>query len=177
MRYQIGVVGSAIETDENIKEKARKVGQAIAEYDCTLITGGCGGLPYEAAKGANLECGTVIGVSPASNLREHVNVYKMPEKEYSSLIFTGFGKKGRTVPLARSCDALIAISGRTGTMVELGIAYDENRLIGLLSGVPGVSGYFDEWVGKLGKPGGKIIKNENPETLVKEVVEYLKKSK
>lgn len=175
MRYQIGVIGSGIEIDDGeIIQKARRIGRKIAEFDCTLITGGCGGLPYEAVLGAKEVDGYTIGISPASNLKEHIERYKMPYEKYDNLIFTGFGKKGRNVPSMRACEGVIAISGSRGTLNELTTASGEFKIMGLLGGVPGVSSYFDEIEKRLDKPGGKIIKEENPELLVENVFKEIK---
>lgn len=175
MRYQIGVIGSAIDADEEIKQKARTVGRKIAELNCTLITGGCGGLPYEAVLGAKEVGGLTIGVSPAPNYREHLGGdNNMPAKEYDALVFTGFGKKGRTTPLVRSCHGVIAIAGRTGTVNELTIAYDEMRVMGILDGVGGLSVEFADMVKDSGKPGGKIIRNENHIILTEDVIKKVK---
>lgn len=170
MNYRIGVMGSAVDADDSIKRKARTIGRKIAELDCTLVTGGCGGLPYEAVLGAKEMGGYTIGVSPANNRYEHAEKFNMPYKEYDELIYTGFGLKGRTVPLVRSCDGLIVVAGRVGSLVESGIGYDEGKIIGLLDGVGGVSHYFNDWVNLLGKPTkGSIVKYEDPELLVEEV--------
>ncbi|MCD6477771.1 MAG: hypothetical protein J7K87_02085 [Candidatus Aenigmarchaeota archaeon] len=173
MRYQIGVVGSAVDMEEEVKFKARKVGESIATHNHLLVTGGCGGIPYEAVKGAKNRNGSTLAISPASNRREHVEVYGLPTEGYDSFVFIGSGYKGRTIPLVRSCDAVIGISGRIGTMVELGIAYDEKKVIGLLHEVPGFSSEFNEWTKKSGKSGGEIIIDEDPEILVEKVIRKL----
>ncbi len=39
----------------------------------------------------------------------------------------------------RSCDMVVIAGGRTGTLGELAIAYDEGRLIGVLTGTGGIT--------------------------------------
>ena len=83
--------------------------------------------------GAKEVGGITVGVSPAINLKEHINNYNYPYHPdiFDSLIFTGSGYKGRNVTLVRSCDAVISVMGMIGTLNELTIASDEKKIIGL----------------------------------------------
>ena len=174
MKPKIGVIGSAAgDITEELKEKAREIGIEIARYGCILLTGATTGLSYEAVKGAKEYDGLVVGISPASNLREHVESYKLPTEHFDVIIFTGFGYKGRNVVTIRSSDGVIAISGRIGTLNELTIAYDEGKVIGVLKGSGGVCDSFEEIVKTTGKKGGVIISEEEPKTLVKKLIESL----
>jgi len=139
-RFKIGVFGSAGGDMDKLKPMARAIGQTIASQDCILVTGGCPGLPYEAALGAHEHGGLVMGISPAMNLEQHRDVFKFPTHPHT-LIFTGFEKKGRNVISIRTCDAAIFISGRSGTLNEFTSFWDEgdeNKVIGLLTGTGGV---------------------------------------
>ena len=52
MRLVIGVMGTADEPiPAEAREKALRLGRAIARSGCILITGGCPGLPYAAVQG------------------------------------------------------------------------------------------------------------------------------
>lgn len=174
MKHKIGVVGSAAGNSEELNELAREVGREIARNNCVLFSGACPGFSFESAKGAKEAGGFVVGVSPAHNLREHVEVYEFPTEHFDVIIYTGFGLKGRNVIWVRSCDAVIAVSGRIGTLNELTIAYDEGKTIGILSGTGGVADKFEEIL-KLaaGKKGGKVIYVSDPKKLVEELVESL----
>jgi predicted Rossmann-fold nucleotide-binding protein len=90
LQIRIGVMGSAGgDVDSAVAETCRALGRAIARRGCCLLTGACAGLPHETVRGAK-ECGGhVIGISPASALKEHVEVYQSPYREYDVLIFTG----------------------------------------------------------------------------------------
>ncbi len=173
MKYQIGVIGSGVDIGEEIKDKARRIGREIAKYDAILLTGGCWGIPYEAVLGVKEIGGYTIAVSPASNKEEHEKIYKFPTENFDTFIFTGFGKKGRNVVMIRSCDAVIGISGRVGTTNELTIAYDEGKIIGLLSETGGITDEFNNLIKKFGKKGGVIVENKNPEKLVEDVIKKL----
>ncbi len=175
MKYKIGVTGSAVSSDESVLQKAKRVGEEIALNDCHLLTGATTGLPYEAACGAKDKNGFVVGISPATNVEEHVKVHNMPTENHDILIFTGAGKKGRNVTFIRSCDAVILIAGRIGTLNEFTIAYDERKVIGILSGTGGISEMIPAIIAKCGKKGGIVIYDDEPKRLVESVLKELKK--
>ncbi len=60
MRLVIGVMGTAdAPIPDEAREKALRLGRAVARSGCILITGGCPGLPYAAVQGARAEGGLV----------------------------------------------------------------------------------------------------------------------
>ena len=65
----MGTSGGAL--SDEVRERAYRVGRAIAEQGAVLITGACPGLPYEAAHGAKAAVGLVVGISPGLALDEH----------------------------------------------------------------------------------------------------------
>ena len=76
MRLVIGVLGSSGGAHgAGVGERAFRLGQAIAEHDAILITGGCPGLPHEAVRGAKAKGGFVVGVSPGLSIEEHRRKY------------------------------------------------------------------------------------------------------
>lgn len=182
-KLKIGVFGSAAGDLEKLKPLAKAVGLWIAVNECILVTGGCPGLPYEAAMGANERGGIVLGISPAMNLTQHREIFNFPVEPHI-LIFTGFEKKGRNVISIRTCDAAIFISGRSGTLNEFTSFYDEgdsSKVIGLLTGSGGVvdieiASYIERIQNE--KPSKTtLIKNSDPQVLINMVVgklEFLK---
>lgn len=181
MKYKIGLMGSAgrgIRLPEELLRKAREIGREIAKNDCILITGGCMGTPHEAAIGAGKEGGIILGFSPAATLKEHLEPpisYPLPTKN-SIFIFTGFGKEARNVLAIRTCDAVIFIAGRSGTLNEFSLAYQLGKVIGLLIGTGGITEKFPEianWIQK--DTGALIISDSDPQNLVKKVINILKK--
>lgn len=182
-RFKIGVFGSAGGNMEKLKPMARAIGKTIASQDCILVTGGCPGLPYEAALGAHEKGGLVLGISPAMNLEHHRDVFKFPVHPYA-LIYTGFEKKGRNVISIRTCDGAIFISGRSGTLNEFTSSWDEGdaaKVIGLLTGTGGVvdneiASYIKRT--KNEKPSKTaLIQASNPEMLVHLIINKLKMAK
>ncbi len=90
----------------------------------------------KAARGASA---FHIGISPAENEREHVEVLGLPTDACDAIVYTGFGLKGRNVVLVRSCDVVIFIAGSIGSLNEFTIAYDEGKIIGCLTGTGGAA--------------------------------------
>lgn len=158
MKVTIGVMGSAsgAASDESWAKLVR-LGQAIAERDCTLITGACPGLPQAAVQGARAAGGLVIGISPALSIVEHVQKYGSPIDGFDVLIYTGSGLMGREIENIRSSDIVVIAGGRSGTLGEFAIAYDEGRLIGVLTGTGGIADAVEELVRLCDKPTGAVV--------------------
>jgi uncharacterized protein (TIGR00725 family) len=173
MKTQIGIMGSAggAITDDEL-ELARRLGRRIAHHDCTIVTGACPGLPHAAVLGAHEEGGVSLGVSPALSPEEHVKMYGSPLQPYTTMVFTGSGLMGRETHNIHSSDFVLFVGGRSGTLGEFCIAYDEGKLIGILRNSGGISNDFED-IAKLVKKstGSVIIADENPERLVDRCLE------
>ena len=165
-------MGSATEKlTRSQKEKAMALGRAIGKRDGILITGGCPGLPHLTAKGIKQVGGLSIGISPGLSLTEHVQKYDSPTKHYDLLIFTGSGLMGREVVNIRSSDIVIILGGRSGTLGEFAIAYDEGKLIGILTGTGGISDMAKDILKACQKEtGAKVIYSSKPEKLIEELI-------
>ena len=121
-----------------VAKKAYKLGREIGRRRHGLITGACPGLPHEAVKGAKSVGCTVVGISPALNFEEHVVKFKSPVWGDDALIYTGSGLMGREIENIRSCDVVVFVGGRSGTLGEFAIAYDEGKVIGILENTGGI---------------------------------------
>jgi uncharacterized protein (TIGR00725 family) len=145
VKLAIGVMGtSGGELSDEVRERAYQLGRAIADQNAILITGACPGLPYQAVRGAKAAGGLVVGISPGLSLDEHRGKYESPVEGFDVLIYTGSGLMGREITNSRSCDIVIIAGGRTGTLGEFAIAYDEGRLIGVLTGTGGITTLIPE---------------------------------
>jgi uncharacterized protein (TIGR00725 family) len=177
MKIQIGVMGSAGGpiTHEQL-DLARRLGRRIAERDATIVTGACPGLPHAAVVGATEAGGVSLGVSPALSREEHINVYASPLQPYTSIVFTGSGLMGRETHNIHSSDFVLFVGGRSGTLGEFCIAYDEGKLIGVLTGSGGISDEFLHIANLVHKEtGSTIVTDANPEQLVDRCLDlYLK---
>ena len=176
-KLTIGVMGSASGTySREVLKKAYEIGKAVAENGCALITGACPGLPYETAKGCVDAGGLSVGISPGLSLWEHKTKYHSPDDRYEVLIFTGSGLMGREVTAIRSCDIVIIIGGRSGTLGEFSIAYDEGKLIGVVEGTGGITEHMDHILSAIDKnTGAKILFDKDPASLVKRLVDEYKR--
>jgi uncharacterized protein (TIGR00725 family) len=174
MRLTIGVMGSSGgDLSAANLAKAHRLGEAIAARDAVLITGGCPGLPYEAVRGAKAKGGLVIGISPGLSLDEHRGKYRSPVDGFDVLVYTGSGLMGREITSIRSCDMIVIAGGRTGTLGELAIAYDEGRLIGVLTGTGGITELVESIIRASGKQTGAcVLYDDDPERLVDRLIRY-----
>lgn len=173
MKIQIGVMGSAGGplTDAELA-LSRRLGKRIAERGCVIVTGACPGLPHAAVLGATDAGGISFGVSPALSREEHINVYGSPLEPYTVIAFTGSGLMGRETDNIHSSDFVLFVGGRSGTLGEFCIAYDEGKLIGILTNSGGISNQYTaiaEMVQK--QTGSTILTNDNPEALVDECLD------
>jgi uncharacterized protein (TIGR00725 family) len=178
MKLKIGVMGSATGVLTTKQRRlAYELGQAIAENDCITITGACPGLPLESAKGAMTAGGLVVGISPGLSEWEHVFKYHSPLEYHDVLIYTGSGLMGREVVNIRSSDIVIIIGGRSGTLGEFSIAYDEGKLIGVLRGSGGITSEIEIIVDIIRKKtGAKLIYGSDPHQLVRRLITYFNRS-
>lgn len=181
MRIKVGVMGSAapessrLETGSTLVERAERLARVIAGKDVVLLTGATTGIVYVVGKTAHEAGGFHIGISPGSNEQEHVELYKLPVDACDSLIFTGFGLKGRNVVLVRSCDIVLFVAGAMGSLNEFTIAHDEGKVIGCLTGTGGVADESEYILQKFGKRStARVFHNEDPERLLDDCIEALK---
>lgn len=168
VRLQIGVMGSSggILTDADI-ELARRLGAGIAGHGALIVTGASPGLPHAAVLGAHEAGGLSLGISPAHSREEHVELYESPIEPYTAMVFTGSGLMGREVDNIHSSDFVVFIGGRSGTLGEFSIAYDEGKLIGVLQNSGGISNHVLEIVAFFDKEtGATIIQDTDPERLI-----------
>ncbi len=181
MRIKVGVMGSAasesarLETGNTLVARAERLAQAIASKDVVLLTGATTGIVYVVGKTAHDAGALHIGVSPGSNEREHSELYKLPADACDTLIFTGFGLKGRNVVLVRSCDIVLFVAGAMGSLNEFTIAHDEGKVIGCLTGTGGVADESEYLLQRFGKrTTAQVFHNEDPEQLINDCLNALK---
>ncbi|MEO0301462.1 MAG: TIGR00725 family protein [candidate division WOR-3 bacterium] len=118
MQKLIGVIGGSTCTKE-IYEIAYEVGKNIAKSGNILICGGLSGVMEAACRGAYEAGGLTIGILPGDSKEESNKWVKIP-------IITGMGM-ARNVIIVKSSDAVIAIDGEYGTLMELAICSKLNK--------------------------------------------------
>ncbi|HXU35851.1 MAG TPA: hypothetical protein VN937_05765 [Blastocatellia bacterium] len=175
----IGVMGSANlalnkSAAANLKSLATRLGRAITDHGCTLITGATTGFPDLVSRAARSAGAITIGVSPAQSREEHLSRYLLPEDGAAVIIYTGFGLKGRNVVNVRSSDIVIIVGGGIGTLNEFTIAFDEGKVIGVLEGTGGVADQIREIAQLSGrKTTSEVVFDSNPENLVDTCLQVL----
>lgn len=172
MALKVGVMGGASgELTAAAVTAGEALGRAVAQAGCVLITGACPGLPLAAARGAKSGGGTVVGISPGLSLDEHVGKYRSPTDCHDVLVFTGSGLMGREVVNIRTSDIVVIIGGRSGTLGELAIAYDEGKLIGVVTGTGGISDMVRDILAKCAKStGARLLYDPDPVRLLAELL-------
>lgn len=158
-------------------EKAKELGREIARHGAVIVTGATTGFPLWAAMGAKEAGGMSVGLSPAANEREHVEVYKLPLDYLDLVIYTGFGYPGRDLLLTRSADAVICGCGRVGTIHEFTIAFEDFKPIGIFEGPWEMGDELKEILDKGHRPNLKVVVGSDPKKLVEDVIDLIKKDK
>ena len=175
---QIGVMGSVsdLKYSNDIEQKAERLGELIATAGATLVFGAekdADSLSTAACRGAKRKGGFTVGVTYG----KHKNVW---EKEMADfMVASGLERGGgREFTLVLSCDAVIAISGGSGTLTELAIAYQADIPMVALTGVGGWSDkmantYFD--ARKRRKIIGAKTSEEAVNTALSEAKKYIER--
>jgi len=181
-RHKICVSGAA-ETDhcgDGVLAIAEELGREITRHNAVLVEGATTGFPYWAAKGAKEEGGIVIGFSPATGEKEHVEFYKLPTDYRDLIIYTGFAYSGRNLILTRASDAVIIGCGRMGTINEFTVAFEDKKPIGILQG----DWETDEVIATLIEKShrgdevkDRIVFESNPKILLDKLIELIEKDK
>ncbi len=175
--YQICVSGASKgKSVEEGRELATAAGQAIAKTGNMLITGATIGLPHFAALACKAAGGTSVGLSPASSKVEHVRKYRLPTEAYDVILYTGLNYVGRDALLVASCDAVLSIGGRLGTLHEFTIAMEMDKPIGFLQGAGGISLEIMDFMRAAGRKLDKdVIFDDDPQQLVDRLIAHLNK--
>lgn len=141
-KLQIGVIGSCSDLRyfNEAKECAIELGQAIAQQNACMVYGAekdVDSLPTIAAAAALDAGGLTVGVTYEKGLELFNN------QAASVVIATGLVRGGgRETSLILSCDVVIALSGGSGTLNEICVAYQ--------AGIPVVTvNTFGGWSEKL----------------------------
>ncbi|HYY57162.1 MAG TPA: hypothetical protein VE842_07485 [Pyrinomonadaceae bacterium] len=179
---KVGVMGSADDAlpegvADALRLKAEALGRAVAARAprVALLTGATTGLIYIVGRAAKEAGALHIGVSPASDEREHASRYELPSDACDLIIHTGFGLKGRNVVLVRSCDIVLFIAGSMGALNEFTIAHDEGKIIGCLTGTGGVADEAERLLKTFPKSTGAcVLHGDDPARLLAACLEALK---
>jgi uncharacterized protein (TIGR00725 family) len=174
-------VSGAAETGhcgDDAMEKAKELGREVVRQGAILVTGATTGFPLWAAMGAKEAGGTSIGLSPASSEKEHVEMYGLPLDYLDIIVYTGFGYSGRNLLLTRASDGVIVGCGRTGTMNEFTIAFEDHKPLGVLRGAWDMDEVIELMLEKSHRrEEGLVAFNESPKGVVSDLIGLIQKQK
>ncbi len=105
--------------DQAAYDTAYRVGKLIADSGAALVCGGLTGVMEAACKGAREAGGTTIGILPGLLIDDANPYVDIP-------IATGLGH-GRNLIIIDTASALIAVSGKYGTLSEIGFALQSDK--------------------------------------------------
>lgn len=172
-KIQIGVMGSAADLNysKELESLAEQIGFLIAKSNATLIFGAekdYDSLSTSACRGAKKAGGITVGITYNRGLdifeKENVDV----------VISTGLERGGgRETSLILSCDGIIAISGGSGTLTEIAIAYQANIPVVVMNNT---GGWSEKLAGQYldARNRFKIEGVDTPEEAVKKIMALIK---
>jgi hypothetical protein len=175
LKIKIAISGASDTTfcASNVNELAYEIGKELALRNIITVTGATTGAPFWAAKGAYENNGYVVGFSPAINKEDHIKVYELPIDYHHLIFYTGLGHSGRNLILVRSGDAVIFICGRTGTLNEFVIAYEEKKPMGILVGSGGEEKHMKKIIEEARKEHNKIVWESDPKILIEKLLKFI----
>ncbi|MAF34231.1 TIGR00725 family protein [Candidatus Woesearchaeota archaeon] len=138
-KLHIGVMGSAadLKYTKEVEQIAERIGELIAEKGHITVYGAekdTDSLSTAAARGAKKNDGLTVGVTYGKGK----DIY---DKDVTDVVVvTGMERGGaREFVLVNTCDVVIAVSGGSGTLTELAIAYQMNIPMVAVTGTGGWS--------------------------------------
>lgn len=172
-KLQIGVMGSAADTkySKKIEKMAELIGELVARAGHITVYGAekdYDSLSTAAARGAKRGGGLTVGVTYGKGK----DIWDR-EGNTDVIISSGLERGGgREFVLVNSCDGVIAISGGSGTMNEMLVAYQQNIPVVVMAGTGGWSDlmagkYFDSRKRMKAEPA------KTPEEAVRKIITYI----
>lgn len=188
MKYKIGIFGSSGNETEEMKAKARTLGEALSQTDVILITGACTGLPYDVVSSTRLgnKQLEIWGYSPAYDYEEQASLNPHDDNTiYAKLFYTprefpiqdlAARRKYRNVISTANCDAGIIISGRWGSMNEFTNLFDMGKVVAVYTNTGGIADELESLGKKITKPSNAVVLYESdPVILVKNIISEIEK--
>lgn len=172
-KYQIGVMGSAadLKYTKKIEQMAEEVGRLLAGTGNILVFGAekdSDSLSTAASRGAKKAGGLTVGVT-------YGKTKDIWDKEGNTdvLICSGLERGGgREFVLVNSCDGIIAISGGSGTLNEMAVAYQLNIPVVVIAGT---GGWADEMAGRYfdDRKKFKVMSAKDPKDAVEKILAWV----
>lgn len=125
--YRIAVIGGS-RADEEDRERARRLGAALARLGAVVVCGGRGGVMEAVARGACEEGGLTVGVLPGTDPGAANPWIVLP-------LSTGLGE-ARNALVVGMAEAVVAVGGAWGTLSEIALARRMGLEVGTLGTPP-----------------------------------------
>lgn len=152
---------------------AEAIGREVAKRGCILLTGATTGIPYFAAKGAKAEGGEVIGFSPAASRAAHVKTYRLPTDFHDIIFYTTSDYATRDLLLMRFSDGIVTICGRTGTLNEFTVGFDDETPMAVMEGSGGMADMIREILERSHQGQGSVFFESDPVKVVDELIKRI----
>lgn len=133
-RVPIGIIGPREASSEQ-RDVAEALGAEMVDLGLQLICGGKNGVMEAACKGHASRGGLPVGILPDEEWQAANPFVAIP-------IATGIGP-ARNAIIARACLVLIAIGGGVGTISEMALGLQFNRLVLSMADAPHVGGVIE----------------------------------
>lgn len=183
--------------NKNYTEKeisaCQKLGKYMGSIQAHVLTGACGGFPFFVGESAILNGARVFGFTPATNIKEHIDVYGFPLQGVSDMVYakqrtnpqTGEAVEVsqsesfmlRSIEMTPFSDVVIALGGSWGTFFELLLSFFYHKTIILIEEFEGAVKAFHNAYEYFGKRdtnpkvhlGSKIIRVKNVDAAIDEL--------
>lgn len=157
---------------------AKELGREVARAGCILSTGATSGFPHASAEGYKEAKGIFsLGLSPASDIREHTELYLLPTDSCDVIIYTGFGFPMRDILLTKSSDAMVIGCGRIGTIHEFTVAFEANIPVGILEGPWATDEVIRDVIRNSNRTNPNVIFDSSPKRIIERLIEMVKENK
>ncbi len=172
---KIVVCGARNPKEKSAMALARELGVLLAKNGFEVVTGATVGVSFETVCGAKEAGGKAFGVSPAKDKQEHIEKFGYPVVNFDEIEFTGAGVPARNLLLVQKSDVVLFIGGGVGTLNELTIALQLQKIIGVLESSGGVAANAKQILSIIGmKNYNKIVFAKKPALLVKKILNKIK---
>lgn len=172
MKYKIGVYGSNSVESEKATKLAQELGDALAQHNVIVVTGGCSGMPYVVAHAAKQRKAEIWGFTPECNEQDQKRAYASDDitiydklfyippayDQFFSLEETPEKSHQRSTRLkyrnflsTTHVDAGIIVAGGWGTMNEFTSLLYDGKPISVLLGTGGLADKLPIWYPQLRK--------------------------
>ncbi len=178
-KFNVGIISSAVHPDNSKLIKfAKKIGKLLGQNHLNVLTGACIGYAQIIGQEARKHGSKLIGFSPSANNYLHQLVDDNANTNtFDQLYFSNKGFSARSLEFIKSCDSIILLGGRMGTLSEFTIAFEERIPIFIYKGFGGISDHIEEIVKRTGKKDWtKVYYFDDPEKLTKSLTSNLKKT-